>query len=152
MPLNDSLFSPESQIYLKGPNGTFRPIGMATGGSLGLECPPDGKKWWEPHGISISAKVELSTETREALRKMLDEARELEIEREKATIRGLIALARKMVGRFHIDTRISEYRTVNSLVHKYHNMNFTRYCKSVGIRRFNGFRVRLESGSWVRKK
>ena len=145
MPLKDSLFSPDSQIYLKGPNGTFRPIGMATGGSL-------GKKWWEPQDISISAKVELSPETREALRKMLDEARELEIEREKATIRGLIALARKMTGRFHIDTRISEYRTINSLVHKYHNMNFTRYCKSVGIRRFDGFRVRLESGSWVRKK
>lgn len=51
-----------------------------------------------------------------------------------------------------IKTRISEYRTINSLVHKYHNMNFTRYCKSVGIRRFDGFRVRLESGSWVRKK
>ena len=152
MPPKDSLFSPESQIYLKGPNGTFRPIGMATIGSLPLEGPPDGKKWWEPQDISISAKVELSPETMEALRKMLDEARELEMEREKATIRGLIALARKMTGRFHIDTRISEYRTINSLVHKYHNMNFTRYCKSVGIRRFNGFRVRLESGSWVRKK
>lgn len=142
----NSLFSKPGKVSVLMADGTFRELGPAV---IDHIEPVAGivQKWFtdERKDLSFTCEIQPTPESRAALRALLGEG-------EKAQIRAVVEMIRKVGRKAHFECRKAEYGRLNHIVHKHYNMNFTRYCRSIGIRHFKGFRVRLESGWWVWKK
>lgn len=71
---------------------------------------------------------------------------------EIASVCGMANMIREVHRRGYIRCRIEYYKEFSHLVHKHFGMNFSRYCKSIWIKNFSGFWVRLNGGTWVKKR
>lgn len=143
----NSLFSKPSKVSVLMKDGTYKELGPVVSDRLEPANGLEPEKWIfdERKDLSFSCTIEFVKETRDYIRSLINDA-----EREK--IRAVVEMIRKVGRKAHFECRKAEYGRLNNIVHKHYNMNFTRYCRSIGIRHFNGFRVRLESGWWVWKK
>lgn len=146
-PTGSDIIKGPARLAIRQPDGSYKDLGeirhaediSLSGGEAGPIFTNNGRD------ISFTVEIAATEVNIRAAKRIINEA-------EKDQIKAVVEMMRKVGRPLHFECRKSIYRHFSALVHKHYGMNFTRYCKSVGIRRFDGFRVRLESGSWVRKK
>jgi len=145
------MFAHPGKVSLKMPDGSFKELGTLdkTADSISV-AEPDNERRWDGLGSSFSCTCEIkdTPENRAAMRKLRESL-------EKSRIENAVSFIRLCYRRYGLPSFMctkDEYKFINHLVHKHYNMNFTRYCRSIGIKYFTGFRVLLDSGCWVKRK
>jgi hypothetical protein len=138
------------KFSIQMPDGSFKELGrIETANSLPLaKC--DNERRWDGIGSSFSFTCEIkdTAENRTAMRELVESF-------EKSRIENAADFVRVCYWRYGLPSFMCtkrEYKLINHLVHKHYNMNFTRYCRSIGIRYFTGFLVLLDGGSLVKRK
>lgn len=142
-----SFLENSGKLSIKMPDGSFKELGKIESADSLPIAENTNEKWWNGIGSSFSCTCEIkdTPESRKAMRELVESI-------EKSRIDDMIAMIRRLHRRGHYICAKPLYKYINRIVHKHYNMNFTRYCKRLGIRYFRGFRVRLESGCWVKRK
>ena len=135
-------------VSVKMPDGSFKELGeiAKTSDSLCVANNGDDRKW---NGLdanfSCVCEIPDTPENRKAMRELAESC-------EKSHIEDMVRIIRKYHRRGHYMCSKQQYKYIDHIIHKHYNMNFSRYCKSIGIKYFTGFRVLLDSGYWVKKK
>ena len=142
-----SFLNNPGKLSIKMPDGSFKELGRTV---ERLELKDNGEESNWSNGIhssfSVTCEIKDTPESRKAMRELRDWC-------EKSAIEDVLRTIRILHHRHRIlFIHNKRYRYINTIVHKHYNMNFTRYCRSIGIKYFTGFWVLLDSGCWVKKK
>jgi len=129
-----------ARIAIRQPDGSFKDLGEVSAiksvDALPLTKPAEPWFTNPKRDLSFSVEIPATPENRKSFQKLREQG-------EKAEINAVVNMIRRVGRRSHFECKKEHYKHLSGLVHKHYGMNFTRYCRSVGVRYFTGFRVWL---------